>query len=437
MRIPGQAPAAPSRRRRLLTILTFALATASSGLAGVSGGQPDSTALRQLYDQRQFFALRDALAQIPDLATAQPEIRFFQAASQQAFNQPAASNDTVETLLADLDLEIDLIAKLRTLQLTNYLRLHRYREGLATAKAILTAIGDDPHSPAVVEARSKAPLFLALADVPPQTVEIRGASRLALGKTRRVPLKIDGQKRAFALDTGANLSVIMRSEAAALGLEIRPTHLVISTSTARQVTGDLAVARDVEIGRIRYSHVVFLVLPDELLTFAKGQRIPGLIGFPLVDAMGEVRLRRDHVLEIPKEVPRRSPQNLALDDLDPLVQVRYGRDVLLCRLDTGAADTVFYEPFFRLYGERIESVGRRVTAKATGVGGMQEIDAFRLPTMALTIADAGINLRRVEVYTESIRRPEENILHCNVGRDALEKFAAYTLNLRHMALILE
>jgi hypothetical protein len=268
-------------------------------------------------------------------------------------------------------------------------------------------------------------------------VEIRGPSRLALGKTRRVPLKINGEKFAFALDTGANLSVIMRSEAEKLGLEIRAARLVISTSTARQVTGDLAVARQVEIGRIRYSHVVFLVLPDELLTFGKRHRIPGLVGFPLVDAAGEMRFRRDNVLEIPRQPRRLSPQNLALDDLDPLVQVRHGKEDLLCRLDTGAPDTVFYEPFFRRHRERLESIGHPVMAKATGVGGMQKIPAVRLPTVALTIAGGGVNLRRVDVYKQAIRPPQENVLDCNLGLDALRRFEAYTLNFRHMALALD
>ena len=153
--------------------------------------------------------------------------------------------------------------------------------------------------------------------------------------------------------------------------------------------------------------------------------------------MGEVRFRSDNVMEIPKRPPRRSYQNLALDDLEPLVQVRYGKDDLLCRLDTGANVTIFYEPFFRRYQDKIESYGKRITAKAGGVGGIQEIPAYRLPRTALTLAAGGINLRRVEVYTQSIRPPEENFLYCNVGLDALYQFSAHTINFRDMALVLD
>lgn len=392
--------------------------------------------LQNLYDQRDFFALQDALEEVPELDKGGAELRFFEAATQQAFNLPAAANETIEKVLGQEGLDPGLTLRLRNLQLTNHLRLHRYGAALESAKAILSELVDDSDFPIGVDARSKLPLLQALVGVPPQETEIRGPSRLALGKTRRVPLTIQGTRYSFALDTGANFSVIMRSEAQKLGLEIRPANLVISTSTARKVVGDVTVADEVEIGKIRYRHVVFLVLPDEVLSFSDGQRIPGLVGFPLVEAMGEVRFRRDNVMEIPHKPLRRSFQNLALNDLEPLVQVRYRKDDLLCRLDTGAHHTVFYEPFFRRYRERIESSGRRITAKAGGVGGIQEIPAYRLPKMAFTVAAAGATLRRVEVYTQPIRPPKENYLYCNVGLDAFARFRSYTINFRHMALVL-
>ena len=407
-----------------------------AGLAAAADTPPSLADLQDLYDQRNFFALQEALEKVPELDKGGAELRFFEAATQQAFNQPAAANETIEEVLGQEGLDPELTLRLRNLQLTNHLRLHRYGAALVSAKAILSELVDDSDSPIGVDARSKLPLLQALVGVPPQETEIRGPSRLALGKTRRVPLTIQGTRYSFALDTGANFSVIMRSEAQKLGLEIRPANLVISTSTARKVVGDVTVADEVEIGKIRYRHVVFLVLPDEVLSFSDGQRIPGLVGFPLVEAMGEVRFRRDNVMEIPHKPLRRSFQNLALNDLEPLVQVRYRKDDLLCRLDTGAHHTVFYEPFFRRYRERIESSGRRITAKAGGVGGIQEIPAYRLPKMAFTVAAAGATLRRVEVYTQPIRPPKENYLYCNVGLDAFARFRSYTINFRHMALVL-
>lgn len=398
---------------------------------------PTAADLQRLFDQRNYFALRDALEQIGERDDEPADLRFFRAATQQAFNRPAASNETVEGLLGETGLEPDLILRLRDLQITNHLRLHRYGAALAATEALLAVYDEDTDRPIVVDVRGKLPLLRALEHVPPQVAEIRGPSRLALGKTRRIPLTIEGAKYAFALDTGANLSVIMRSEALKLSLEILPADVVVSTSTARRIVADVAVAEGVEIGKIRYRNVVFLVLPDELLTFPNGQRISGLVGFPLVEAMGEVRFRRDNVMEIPHKPQRRFEQNLALHDLEPLVQVRYRKDDLLCRLDTGANHTVFYEPFFRRHRERIESAGNRIIAKAGGVGGIQEIPAYRLPKVSMNLAAAGVTLRQVDVYTQSIRPPDENYLYCNMGLDVFTRFRSYTLNFRDMALVLK
>ena len=153
--------------------------------------------------------------------------------------------------------------------------------------------------------------------------------------------------------------------------------------------------------------------------------------------MGEIRFRRDRVMEIPSDPPARKLGNLALDDLDPLVQIRFSRDDLPCRLDTGANTTVFYEPFYQRYRQLLEPQGSRVTVTTGGVGGFEEIPALRLPRLTLTIAAGSPTLRNVDIYTRPIRPPEENYLYCNVGLDALRQFRAYVINFRDMALVLE
>ena len=429
------APAKLNRAPRAWTAAFLAAALIAPAI-GVAAESPAVADLQLLFDQRDFFALRDSLPTVAASLQESAEIQFFRAATEQAFNRPAASNETLAVLLATPDLERELTLRVRHLQLTNHLRLHRYAAALESAGAIISELDEGDESPVGLDVRGKLPLLRALADVPPQVTDVRGPSRLALGNTRRIPLTIQGTKYSFTLDTGANFSVIRRSEAQKLGLEIRPANLVISTSTARKVVGDVTVAREVEIGKIRYSNVVFLVLPDELLSFPDGQQIQGLVGFPVVEAMGEVVFRRDNVLEIPYKPQRRAHQNLALNDLDPLVQIRYGKDSLLCRFDTGANQTVFYEPFFERYRERVESSGHPITAKAGGVGGIQEIPSYRLPKLALTLASAGVTLRRAEIYTVPIRSSDENYLYCNVGLDALERFRSYAINFRDMALVL-
>jgi hypothetical protein len=396
----------------------------------------DLDELQRLYRARDFFALEERLQEISETAL-DPEIQFLTAAVQQAFNKLEDSNRTIDAVLEDDALSGLRQLELRQLQMTNYFRLHRYKDALASAQAILANPADQLDPALLAEVRGTLPLYAALADVPPQEIEIKGMSRLTLDAFGRLPVEIEGTNRRFALDTGANLSVIMRSEAEKLGLTIRPAGVEVATSTTRKVLADVAVAGQMRIGRAHYRNVVFLVFPDELLTFDGGKRIPGLIGFPVVEAMQEVRFRRDGVIEIPHRPQTRRWRNLALDNLDPLVRVRYRKDDLVCRLDTGAAHTTFYEPFYERYRERIESFGKHTTVKVGGVGGLQEMPAFRLRKIGLTLAGAGGTLRDVDVYTRPIRPPHENYLYCNVGQDIFQSYRAYVINFRDMALVLE
>jgi hypothetical protein len=398
---------------------------------------PEQVDLLTLYENRDFFTLRDRIADLPGGESRPPEYRFFAAAVALAFNQPTEALRIAEAALEGGGLPPLATLRLQHLLVTANLRLHRYKQSLEAARSLLASPARNEDPAVEEEIRGTLPLLAALSDVPPQTAEIRRSSRLALGATRRVPLRIGDAKRQFSLDTGANFSVIMASEAKALGLTIRPAGVEVATSTSRKVLADVALAEQMSIGKIDYTNVVFLVFPDELLTFPGGHKIPGLLGFPVVEAMGEVRFRLDDVLEIPSRPPVRKLGNLALDDLDPLVQVRYGRDDLVCRLDTGADKTVFYEPFYRRYSDRLDALGRKVTVTTGGVGGFQELPALQVPRLSVTMAAAGANLQEVDIYTSPIRAPEDNYLFCNVGLDVLHKFSAYVINLRDMALVLE
>jgi hypothetical protein len=404
---------------------------------GAEAGTKETLDLHSLYLSRHFFALRDQLTLPSNASSDDPRIGLYHAAVQSAFNQPGESNRIIKGLLERRNLPFALEMRLLRMELENDLRLADYKGALAAATRILSAPEDRGSKTPQAYARRMLPLLEALKDTPPQVAEKPGFSRLALGQTRRIPIEVSGKKRRFALDTGANFSVVMRSEAEKLDLEIRPANLKVSTSTTKEVLADVAVAEEMIIGKMRFQNVVFLVVPDQDLSFPGGERIPGLVGFPVVNAMDEVRFRRDDVLEIPRDPPRRSVNNLALNGLEPLVRARYNQDDLLCRLDTGAEKTDFYEPFFRRYRKRIEGNGKQVEVTRGGVGGYQDFNAYRLARFLMTIAGLDISLRRVDILTQPIRPAHLNYLDCNVGRDALEQFPAYVLNFRDMALILE
>ena len=387
----------------------------------------------ELYEARDFFRLRDALVTVDPEDDAAPRVVFLRAAVQHSFNRPADSNATIEPLLEREDLPGELRKEVLFLRLNNLVRLYRYADAASAASEVL-ALGDQVlTAKETSDVENSLKMMQALSGVPPQELVARGATTLDYGSDGRIDVTIDGAAFRIPFDTGANLSLLMRSEAERLGLTIRPAGIEVGTSTDLKVHADLAVGERVEIGAMEYRHVVFLVFPDEMLTFPGGHVIEGLVGFPLIEAMGEVRFRRGGILEIPESIPERAMNNLALQQLEPLVRVGYEDDGLVCRLDTGADDTTLYEPFYRRYPALFEGMGEPGTVKSGGVGGIRATSAYTLPAIELEIGGAAVTLQDVEVYTTSITDEESNDLLCNIGRTALAGFEEYAINFRSMS----
>jgi hypothetical protein len=408
-----------------------------AGLSAYGAGESDPAAeLIELYHQRDYFVLRARLAE-PSGSTGTAEYRFLTAVVDHAFNRPLEAN----RILVDLEPRAsELPAALRSealyLQMKNHLRLHDYGAALASAQRIIGAPGEHP-SELVSEVANTALLLDALRGAPPQTVEVRSTTRLKLELHRRLAaIEIDGSRVELAIDTGANFSVLARSEAKRAGLEIREVGLQVATSTGGTVLADVAVAKRVSLGRAELRNVVFLVFPDELLSFADGSRLSGLIGFPVLEALGEIRLLADNLLEIPARAPKRTDSNLALDGPELLVSARFHKQDVVCRLDTGSSRTFFYEPFFRRFQSRIESLGARQRVEVEGVGGTREVEAIRPSTLTLTVARADLVLPEPLVYTSPLGASGREFLSCNLGVEQFDRFRYYAINFEDMALVL-
>lgn len=391
--------------------------------------------LKKLREMRDYFTLRERLESFA--GSDVPEILYLEAAVSHAFNELERSNATIRSLFENEGIDEELAFQLKALSIKNYARLYRYREALELSEAILRSHVPEAHREDAKDVRNTARLLRALADVPPQSVEMHGPGVIRLDPPRHLPLRIGGERRSYVLDTGANLSVLMRSEAEALGFRIRGAGVEVGTSTDVKIAADVAVADHLTIGSLEYRHVVFLVLPDEHLSFPDGFRIPGLIGFPVIEAMGAVRFHTDGILEISPSSSPAPLRNLALEELVPLTRVRYEEDFLVCRLDTGASETVFYEPFYQKYRSRVEETGAKSSHLTAGAGGVRVIPAFTMPQIAIEAGGQVLTICDRPVYTESIADEKDNYLFCNLGFDVLSRLPEYTIDFRSMSFRLE
>ena len=383
---------------------------------------------------RDYFALRGRLeAAGPDTS---PPTRFGRALAEHAFNHPAASNALIEGLLAQAPLPDSIVTYLRQVEMDNDFRLSQYRAGLA---AVQTLLRDSASldSTTLRDARNRRRMLSALAEVPPETVAIRGPTRIHFHRGR-LPVTIGDSLREYVFDTGANLSTIMRSEALAVGVTIHPAGIEVGTATDRKVTADIGVADRLTIGQMTFRHVVFLVLDDSLLTLPNGFRLPGIVGFPVIERMGEIRLSGNDSLVVPADPPHRDEANLALTGLTMLTRAGWDGDTLLCRIDTGADGTQLYQPFYRRRRQRIDRVSDSLTVRFAGAGGVRAIPARRLGPIRFAVGDTTIQLDSVVVLTRSIASDERaNYLDCNLGHDAFDRAGTLVVNFRDMAFVLQ
>ncbi len=403
------------------------VASAGWWLAGCGPSSPAplreavSTAeLEALYEANDPFTLRDRLAARGELR--RPIEQLYLAAVEHSFNRPERSNQLLAGI-EEQDLPPELAFEARKLEIWNHFRLFDYAAAARTYEDLL-ASGLSPRLPKELEdLREEAPLYAALAGAPPQRVVERGDAVLSFEEGsggKRVQVVVNGSPRALLVDTGANLSVLMHSEAESLGLEIRPTSLPVHTSTDTVVHADVAVSPSLVLGPYRFENVVFLVLPDEMLSFPEaGIRIPGILGLPVIEALGEIRFRSDSI-EVRAASSGEHASNLALLQLHPLVRIDWQGDGVVCALDTGANRTAFYEPFHRRYRSTVDAMGTPHEVRIGGVGGVQSIQAVELPEVTFTLGGLEVTLEQVDVYVTPIAN-DDGSRECNLGQDALSE----------------
>jgi hypothetical protein len=183
------------------------------------------------------------------------------------------------------------------------------------------------------------------------------------------------------------------------------------------------------------SNVIFLVLPDTALHLPDGRALPGVIGFPVISALGAIRRLRTGRFLLAKTMDDGSFRTgILLFGSDPLLQIEYRGQRLACRLDTGAIETVFYEPFMHAFPDAAADA-HRVRDRIVGIGGVSASDNYRLTAVRIALAGRIVELRNVRAPTRAAD-PDDGGIFCNIGRDVLDQLGQYTINFADMTFSL-
>ena len=240
-----------------------------------------------------------------------------------------------------------------------------------------------------------------------------------------VDYRVNGLTETAIFDTGAELSIASESFAQRHGLHLLPGQVAVTASTGKGIVAQLGVADQVEIGTVRFEHVLFTVFKDE--DFA----LSSTIGLPLIRPLGKLRVSfSESCMEVglpskPAAGPP-SERNLAFVGDKLVTRLHYQESDLPFRLDTGESDSYLFTSFGQRFPQAVRgSVPGKFEQYA--VGGYFSAPARIIPQLELGVDDRSVLLHNIEVKDEPASLPP---LFGTVGGDLLA--GGYELDFHQM-----
>lgn len=399
-----------------------------------------TSALESAFEKRQYFDLRDYLATLPKNDST--ETLFYRGVVANRFNDLKKSVSLLQDFIKRADKNNSHLPDAYETLADSYTKTYDYGKAADAYKFLTDNFKGKLEADKIKGYENVFGLWNALRNEPRQTVSFNGDSTIqgTRDKARLLNLsvEINNQKMDFVFDTGANISTISRSTARKLNLKIIESDVSIGSSTDKKVKSKLAIAPVMKLGNVTARNVVFLVLEDESLHFPKiDYQINGIIGFPVMEAVGKITLtREDKILITAKESKSAGEENMCLEGMLPLVAATYKNRRLIFSFDTGAVTSDFYPAFFKQNEAEITKNSTAQKIKTGGAGGFMEVSAHTVKDLDLTVGGKTARLAKARILTEPTNE-DSRYFYGNLGQDLIKQFNSMTLDFRAMRITFE
>lgn len=397
--------------------------------------------LSDLLKSKNFYKLRLELDNVQN-KLSEVRLLYYKTYCAQAFDNGQQSNEYADVLLSNYKNQLNdtIVSELLAIKSNNYIRSYHYKEAGDIYKTILEKYKSLLDSSEIADYQNAQQLFGTLALVRPQIIHKQNDIKISSYRNRfnhlMTPVKCGGIADEFIFDTGANLSAISVSYAKKMGLTFYESDITVGTVTHITVQTKLAVADSLYVGDILFENVVFLVTPDEQMSFpAINYEVHGIIGFPVIHQMGEIRMKKDGTVIVPKEVQDRKLHNMCLEGLNPIVQLISDSDTLLFTLDTGAKYTELSKRYYDNNKDEVEKNGKLQTSQRGGGGGVVEEKIYRLQNFPYTIGTKSNVLSEIPVILSEYTF--NKYFDGNLGQDIFLQFNEMILNFQYMYIDFE
>jgi len=392
--------------------------------------------LNILLEQKQYFELDRKLTKNANKLSDHRRI-FYNAFVEKAFGRNSSSINYIDIILNRHkgSFNDSLVVELLDLKAANYIHEYNYSKASETYSKILKEYPTLLDSTEINEYTNVERLFGAFADVEPMIKQPHLTVKINAYRNNfnhlMTPVQSNNISEHFVFDTGANLSTISESMAKKMNLTIIEKNINVGSSTNLYVNSKLAVAENFYVGDILFNNVLFLVMPDTQLTFPDiNYQIKGIIGFPVIEALGEMHLHKNGNITVPDKPNKSKLNNMVLEGLNPVVELFSGNESLLLTLDTGAKNSELSFKYYRKHKDVIETTGRLIKNKRGGAGGMTNVKEYLFPNFQLIIGTKKALLEEVHVTLEEYEFTKH--FDGNLGQDVFVKFDTLILNFKDM-----
>ncbi len=396
--------------------------------------------LDSLVEMQDFFKLRESFLRQEEKLSKEHSL-YYKAITLNVFNNLSESNARIDSLiqLKFKHLSDSVINKIYKTKLLNHINLYQYEKAKTTSEHILKNYHQLNDSSDIEMLENELNIWKSLENVPAQQIFKNEDASFPMATDKvglfNIDVSMNNTTANFIFDTGANISVIKKSLVDELGLTYIESDFFVTAFTGKKVDSDLAVADELMIGDLVFKNVVFLVLNDEDVSFPQiDYYINGIIGFPVIEAMEEIRISKDNTIFTPKIPVDYNQGNFALDGLTPIIAVRYKGDTLSFGFDTGARSTSLYAPFYRKYEKEVENNYAEQTFESGSAGGTAAFQGYLLDSISLTIGPSKAKLENVQLHKENIKADINNF-YGNLGQDFIKQFDEMIVSFKYGSVV--
>ncbi|HSQ79483.1 MAG TPA: retropepsin-like aspartic protease [Candidatus Bathyarchaeia archaeon] len=392
--------------------------------------------MAKLYEQQRFLELRTLLA---SQTGNTPDLVYYRGMLANAFNRPAESIDLLSAFLQRVGdgLPETALRDILSVLDEDYTMLFQYGKAAEVREREMPIVRKTMSRTELEGYVSITALWRALASAPPQTVEIPGDTELALTERGEVTAAINGVEVPLLPDTGSELSMITRSDAERIGLEILDVDVAIGTATGKVVKAQACLVPELRLGPISVRNAVFLVVPEARLHFSELRlQLRGLIGFPILAGLAELTFTRRGKLVVSSPPHLEDPPNFFLGQTDPVLEAQYEGRRLLFFLDTGSFQTELFPSFFKAFAPEVLRFGIFRPATVEGVGGRATTPIYLMSGLSFRVAGEDVRFNKtIPVLPRTSGDPSERF-DGTFGLDILDDLRELTVNYGAMRISL-